>query len=50
MNIAQTILIGARTNIRSSIWYAFCTLVTSVVNRVINPAVLNRSILENENC
>ena len=40
---------GARTAMRTTIWNAFCTLVTSVVIRVINPAVLNLSMLENEN-
>ena len=39
---------GARTAIRMSIWYAFCTFVTSVVIRVIRLAVLNLSMLEKE--
>ena len=39
---------GALTAIRMSIWYAFCTFVTSVVIRVIRLAVLNLSMLEKE--
>ena len=40
---------GARTAIRRIIWKLFCTLVTSVVRRVIIEDVLNLSILEKEN-
>ena len=40
---------GARKHMRMIIWKAFCKLVTSVVRRVISPAVLNLSILEKEN-
>ena len=48
MNRANTRCTGARTHIRSIIWNAFCTLVTSVVIRVTRPAVENLSMLENE--
>ena len=47
--ILQMSMSGARTAIRMSIWYAFCTFVTSVVIRVIRLAVLNLSMLVNEN-
>ena len=47
ITILHIIISGALTAILRSIWYAFCTLVTSVVIRVIRPAVLYLSILEN---
>lgn len=37
--VAEIKSTGARTSIRIDIWYAFCTLVTSVVMRVIKLAV-----------
>ena len=46
--IAMIKLKGARTHMRSNIWYAFCRLVTSVVILVTKLAVLNLSILEKE--
>ena len=46
--MAQIRLAGARVHIRKIIWYAFCRLVTSVVRRVIRPAVLYLSMLEKE--
>ena len=48
MNKANTRCTGARTHMRSIIWNAFCTLVTSVVMRVTRPAVENLSMLEKE--
>ena len=39
---------GERTAMRMIIWKAFCTLVTSVVRRVMIEEVLNLSILEKE--
>ena len=48
MNSANTRCTGARTHMRSIIWNAFCTLVTSVVIRVTRPAVENLSMLEKE--
>ena len=47
---AKTRWTGARTHIRSIIWKAFCTLVTSVVMRVTRPAVEYLSMLEKEKC
>ena len=41
-------VIGARTAIRMIIWNAFCTLLTSVVRRVMMDDVLNLSIFANE--
>ncbi len=41
---------GARRHIRSSILIKFCICVTSLVSRVTSDPVLNRSMLENENC
>ena len=48
MNKAETMLSGARNDVRSSIWNAFWMLLTSVVMRVTSPAVLNLSISEKE--
>ena len=42
-------VIGARTAMRMHIEKAFCRLFTSVVMRVMRPAVENLSMLENEN-
>ena len=44
--IAQIKLTGALIHILKSIWYVFCTFVTSVVSLVTSPAVLNLSMLE----
>ena len=41
-------VMGERTAMRMIIWKAFCTLVTSVVRRVMIEEVLNLSILEKE--
>ena len=49
ITIELTSISGARTAMRRHIWYAFCTLVTSVVMRVMRPAVLNLSMFEKEN-
>ena len=49
MIIAVSMENGARTNIRSSIIYAFCTFVTSVVSLVTSPGGEYLSIFENEN-
>ena len=49
MTSATMSVTGARVNIMSIIWKAFCTLLTSVVMRVTRPAVEKRSMLENEN-
>ena len=38
---------GERTQARMIIWNEFCTLVTSVIIRVISPPVEYSSILEN---
>ena len=43
-----TSVMGARVAMVSTIWKAFCTLVTSVVMRVTRPAVLNLSMLPKE--
>ena len=45
---AQTSMKGARTATRTSIWYAFWTLDTSVVSRVTRLAAENLSMLVNE--
>ena len=50
MRSAKTRCTGARTHMRSIIWKAFCTLVTSVVMRVTRPAVEYLSMLEKEKC
>lgn len=39
---------GGRMAMRMIIWYAFCMFVTSVVRRVMRPAVEYLSMLENE--
>ena len=46
ITIARIRLTGALIHILKSIWYVFCTLVTSVVSLVTSPAVLNLSMLE----
>ena len=48
MTSATMSVTGARVNIMSIIWKAFCTLLTSVVMRVTRPAVEKRSMLANE--
>ena len=45
----RIMLNGALTDMRMSIWKAFCKLDTSVVIRVISPEVENLSMLANEN-
>ena len=48
ITIAMIIDAGARIAIRSTIWYAFCRFVTSVVRRVIRLDVEYLSIFEKE--
>ena len=48
MKMLNTRLSGARTEMRRIIWKALWRLLTSVVMRVIRPAVLNLSMLANE--
>lgn len=44
----RIMLNGALTEMRISIWKAFCRFETSVVRRVMSPEVENLSMLENE--
>ena len=48
MIMEKTSVSGARTAMRRIIWKLFCTLLTSVVSRVMMELVLNLSILEKE--
>ncbi len=48
INMLHKSIKGARTAIRRTIWYAFWIFVTSVVIRVIKPAVLYLSMFEKE--
>lgn len=47
MNSAEISMMGDRTATRITIWKAICTLVTSVVIRVMILGVENLSMLEN---
>ena len=48
MMIEKISVSGARTAMRRMVWNAFCTLVTSVVSRVMMEEVLNLSMFEKE--